>query len=324
MNINWIVETRFDGERLDTFLSRHNSQYSRSQLGAMVRQGKIEVNGKPKKPSYKVKEHDVITGCLTCDRDETKPLPQNIEFNIVYEDDEILVINKPAGLVVHPAVGNFDNTLVNGLLQRYPSIIEVGDDNVRPGIVHRLDKDTTGVMVVALTESAFRFLKKEFMNHRVKKRYLAYASGNLKDQSGEIVLPIGRHPVQRKMMSTHSPNGRYAETHWQVRERLNGVDFVEILLKTGRTHQIRVHFKALGHPLVGDRVYGHGKRTGAGGKRNARKGSHRQCMERTAQRQMLHAWQLSFRHPWSGKRVHFTAPLPDDMAKYVDFPNGNG
>ena len=161
MKINWIVEAKFDGERLDAFLSRHESQYSRSQLGAMVRQGEIVVNGKPRKPSYKVKRDDRITGCLArLHGNQTKPLPQNIKFNILYEDDEILVINKPAGLVVHPGAGNVDDTLVNGLLQRYPSIIEVGDDSVRPGIVHRLDKDTTGVMVVALTERAFGFLKK--------------------------------------------------------------------------------------------------------------------------------------------------------------------
>lgn len=318
MDINVVVQPSAVGMRLDAFLSTLYPPCSRARVGKLVKSKQIKVNGLFKKSSYKLKQNDLITGQMDCRDTDLPPRPsQTIPLAVLYEDRQILVIDKPPGLVVHPGAGHSGDTLVNALLHCYPDIENVGDDPKRPGIVHRLDKDTSGVMVVALTEDSFVFLKKEFMCRRVKKRYLAYVSGNLEDESGRIVMPIGRHPVKRKMMSILDEKGRYAETHWQVRHRFDGVDFIEVTLMTGRTHQIRVHFKALGHPLIGDSIYGKKRKERGGRKENHGKESDLKNMERHVERQMLHAWELSFRHPWSGRRMDFTAPLPEDMARYL-------
>jgi len=332
VEMKFVVSSRFEGYRLDCAVALKNSDWSRSAIAQLIKRGEILVSGKEKKPSYRVHAGDLIS-CLLPDLHGDRllmseyPIEENslsdhfmnkyainqellsseiapdLPFDILHEDHQILVINKKPGVVVHPAPGNLSGTLVHFLISYYPQIRSVGEDIVRPGIVHRLDRDTSGVMVVAKEKGAFCFLKREFMQRRVEKRYIALVSGNLRDDSGHIVMPIGRHPVKRKMMSTIAENGRYAETLWKVIQRHPGATLVEAELKTGRTHQVRVHFKALGHPLVGDSVYGF--RSGC-------------RLQGSKKRQMLHAWKLSFRHPWSGRRVEFKAPLPHDMAEFID------
>lgn len=315
MEIRFVVTPLFEGKRLDLFVAEQCPGFSRSSIAALMKKGAILVDGRHMKPSSKVHCGSVVSGNIENRDKDALPLSESIDLDIIHEDSDILVINKQPGMVVHPAPGNITGTLVNALLNYSPEIEGVGDDHLRPGIVHRLDRDTSGVMVVARKESAFQFLKKEFMCRRVEKRYLAFVLGNLKETSGEVIMPIGRHPVKRKMMSTLSRNGRHAETLWHVRERYKGVDLVEVELKTGRTHQIRVHFKALGYPLIGDKLYGF--RKGAGRRRQKELAGK---MEKEVQRHMLHAWKLSFSHPCSGRSMNFTAPVPEDMKRFIEKP----
>lgn len=343
MEIQFVVTSQLEGLRLDCAVAEKNSGQSRSTIMQLIKRGEIQVSGKERKPSYRVHTGDLISGLIPDqDRDncfilensgsdnlvKENPISEEssiltMPFYILHEDEQILVINKKPGVVVHPAPGNLSGTLVNALVSYCPEIRLVGDDLFRPGIVHRLDKETSGVMVVAKEKMAFSFLKKEFMQRRVQKRYLAVVSGNIKEESGEINLPIGRHPVKRKMMSTVAEYGRYAETLWKVIQRYDGATLVEAELKTGRTHQVRVHFKAIGHPLVGDSVYGFKRGGTAFLKRSDKRGTIKTgdqvMVQRHVSRQMLHAWKLSFRHPWSGRRVEFTAPVPEDMVKLTGF-----
>ncbi len=240
---------------------------------------------------------DQITGKVP-EKGVCSVLPEKMDLDMVYEDNHLMIINKPAGMVVHPGPGNDSGTLVNALLHHDPCLVEVGESPLRSGIVHRLDKDTSGVIVVAKTSQALDFLQKEFKHRRVDKRYLAIVAGIVTPDAGEIMLPIGRHPVKRKRMSTHSHSGKHARTLWQVRERFINATLVEARIKTGRTHQIRVHFHAVGHPVVGDAVYQYRQFRKSGG---------------PAARQMLHAVSISFRHPYSGRRVAFETPLPADF-----------
>jgi 23S rRNA pseudouridine1911/1915/1917 synthase len=220
---------------------------------------------------------------------------------LIYEDPWIVVVNKPPGLVVLPGVGNPSGTLLNALIHHFPDLNGVNcDAPPRGGIVHRLDKDTSGAIVVAKSKRSYEFLQKEFRYRRVRKLYLALVTGLINESHGRIALPIGRHPIHRKRMTINTKRARPAETRWRVLGQIQGHTLVEVGLKTGRTHQIRVHFSALGHPLVGDRVYGPRK--------------NRQIQE---PRQMLHAGSLGFRHPWSGKSVEFSAPIPGDMLEMI-------
>ena len=264
----------------------------------LVNSGQILVNNIIKKPGYRVKPGDIVAGHIPEFAFEPETLPEDIPTDIVFEDAHLLVINKKAGMVVHPAPGNLSGTLVNALLHHAPDIRDIGEEKNRSGIVHRLDKDTSGLMVIAKTEQALAFLQKEFRERRVEKRYLALVTGHLTEDQGIINLPIGRHPVKRKLMAVNYENGKPAVTLWKVQKRLNDACLVEINLKTGRTHQIRVHFYEMNHPLVGDRVYQPGR---------LRK------KKSIAPRQMLHSHRLSFRHPYSGLRVEFKAKLPDDF-----------
>ena len=292
------------GQRLDTVVVQMTDEISRGSVATMIRSGDVRVSGLKKKPGYRVKPGDVISGQLSV---PSLPfvLAKSMPLDILYEDSHVLVINKPAGMVVHPAPGSWADTLVNGLLAHCPGIEGVGEDALRPGIVHRLDKDTSGIMVVAKTSKSQDFLKKEFKYRRVEKQYLALASGEISESSGRVTLPICRHPVKRKCMSVDLSHGRSALTLWRKRAQCPGATLVEVTLKTGRTHQIRVHFKALGYPLIGDTCYG----------RRWRKKTEKNMLpiERAASRQMLHAWKLGFRHPWSGRRMDFTASLAPDM-----------
>ncbi|HEY2343894.1 MAG TPA: RluA family pseudouridine synthase [Chthoniobacteraceae bacterium] len=293
----YVIAAPDAGKRLDHFLAEQARSFSRSRLQALIKDGHVSVNGAASKPSDKLRTGDRIS--LT----EPPPVPtvtraEDIPFPILFEDECLIVIDKPAGLVVHPGAGNWEGTLVNGLLHHCTELSGIGGEQ-RPGIVHRLDKETSGCLVVAKTDAAHRSLVKQFAGRSVTKIYLALAAGRFRRPSGLIETHIARHPVQRqKMAVVDSDRGREARTGWRtLREwELSGgagiATLVECTLHTGRTHQIRVHLKHLGHPVLGDAVYG-------------KRGSF--------ERQLLHAWQLGFTHPMSGKPLHFRAPIPADF-----------
>ncbi|MBU1344343.1 MAG: RluA family pseudouridine synthase [Proteobacteria bacterium] len=296
--------------RLDSVISNFRKDCSRNKAAALVNTGDILVNNKRKKPGYRVRPGDVISGIIPDLYDDMTILPEKIPLDIAFEDDHILVINKEPGMVVHPAPGNLSGTLVNGLLFHDPKIVGAGDDRFRSGIVHRLDKDTSGLMVVAKTKQALEFLQKEFKQRRVQKKYLALVSGNLPDDTGEINLPIGRHPVKRKIMAINHEEGKPARTIWKVKKYYKNACLVEALLKTGRTHQIRVHFYAIDHPLIGDLVY--------------QPRRYRKIKKKAAPRQMLHSFQLAFSHPYSGIKMFFKAELPQDFLLTLSLLESSG
>jgi 23S rRNA pseudouridine1911/1915/1917 synthase len=294
------------GKRLDVILSGHLHDCSRSYAAQLIQQGDVHVNQRTSKPSYRAKPGDAVAG--TVPPPETVNLvPEPIDLNILFEDSALLVINKPAGLVVHPAPGHHQGTLVNALLNHCGDLGSFRGI-IRPGIVHRLDKDTSGALVVAKTPAAHEQLSGQFKARSVKKTYLAIVKGEMKAPGGDIILPIGRHPTVRKKMSTIAPKARSAETHYRVREILRGATLLELDLKTGRTHQIRVHCAAIHHPVLGDGVYG--------GRHHAlthpSSGSAPQ-LRVAIKRQMLHAWRLGFSHPVDGHWLNFEADPPEDM-----------
>ncbi len=231
-------------------------------------------------------------------------IPEDIPIEVLYEDEDIVVINKPAGMVVHPAAGNFTGTLVNALLHRYGSLSSVGG-SLRPGIVHRLDKDTSGVMVAARNDRAYYALASQFKSHENVREYAAIAVGTFKDVEGTVAVAIGRHVTDRKKMSPVTFQGRNALTHYRVLENFNGAAYLKLRLQTGRTHQVRVHMAHIGHPLAGDRVYG-----GAGAAK---------LMGMKIPRQMLHAALLGITHPSTGKYMQFEKEVPEDMANVLQF-----
>lgn len=299
------------GTRLDSFIADHLPGLSRSRAAALVRQGAIQVDGASRKPSYKVTPGDTIAGCIP---PPTTPdlMPEPLPLDVLFEDESLIVIAKPAGLVVHPAAGHADGTLVNALLHHCPDLAGIGGER-RPGIVHRLDKDTSGVMVVAKNDAAHQALSHQFKARRIEKRYIALVWGVPAQTSGCIDLPIGRHPVDRKRMAVVPGRGRAARTTWRVRERFgDAAVLLDIDLHTGRTHQIRVHCHAMGHPIVGDPVYGR-RRTAA--KCHSAQDLHSVLL--AAERQMLHAAQLRFVHPVTQLPVAFEAPLPPDLSHAV-------
>jgi 23S rRNA pseudouridine1911/1915/1917 synthase len=302
MKINICIPADLDNTRLDTILCAHDKTVTRSRAVDLINTGEILVNNKTKKPGYRVKAGDLVTGHIPDFAFEAAVLSEDLPMDIVFEDEHLLVIHKKAGMVVHPSPGNLSGTLVNALLHHNPDIRDIGEEKNRAGIVHRLDKDTSGLMVIAKTDQALSFLQKEFRERRVEKKYLALVTGNLPEDQGEINLPIGRHPVKRKLMAVNYETGKPAVTLWKVQKRFKEVCLVEITLKTGRTHQIRVHFYGMDHPLLGDLVYQPGR---------FRKKKSR------APRQMLHSHRLSFRHPYSGQRMEFKAELPEDFLRVL-------
>ncbi len=282
------------GNRLDHFLVLTVPETSRSLLIQSIRLGLILVDGVKKKSSYRLKEGELVSGTLFVPP-VPRLIPQNIPLNILFEDEHILLVSKPPGLIVHPGSGNPDGTLVNALIYYCKSIAEVGDE-LRPGIVHRLDKDTSGIMVVAKTAESHRILVQAFKERTVKKEYIALLRGHLDRKTGRIVAPIARHPINRQKMAVCERKGRYAASNWQVTaEYKEGFSLVKIGIETGRTHQIRVHMASLGYPVAGDALYGRG------GDKHLFK------------RQMLHAGSLSFFHPVNGRAMTFYAPLPEDF-----------
>ena len=294
-----IVTADYAGQRLDHYLVRCFPECSRSALGRLIRTGNVLLNSSPVKAGYRLREKDEIT--LRFPPPEPIGLEaQPIDFDVIFEDDDLLVIDKPAGLVVHPGDGNRDGTLVNGLLHRYKSL--PGFNAARPGIVHRLDKDTSGIMVIARTEAALQALSRSFQKRRVAKTYHAVLLRNPGKPRGTLSAAIGRHPVNRKKMAVRPESGRHAVTHWKVLASWPGFSFAEIGLETGRTHQIRVHMAYLGAPVAGDILYG---------------GRIREKFEPPVRRQLLHASTLRFPHPVSEQDMQFTAPLPKDMQQVL-------
>ncbi len=302
MDLSIIIPDSLAGLRLDQVISQQVPECSRSRATALIAKGDIQVCNFTKRPGYRVKLGEIITGRITESADASLPVPESLDLSIIHEDDQLLVVDKPAGMVVHPAPGHLSGTLVNALLSHDPCFRERHWDPVRPGIVHRLDMDTSGLIVVAKTLKSHAFLQKEFKHRRVNKHYLALVQGDVIPESGVIELPIGRHPKKRKIMAVNEA-GKHAKTGFRVQERFRDGALIDVRLYTGRTHQIRVHFYAQGYPLYGDRVYQ---------LRRYRKGVS------IAPRQMLHSWQLSFRHPYSGLRLQFEAPMPEDFKQIIE------
>ena len=293
-------------QRLDAFLVLQNQNLTRSRVQELIRSGFVRVNHLHSKPGYRLKPGDHVEVTLP----PPQPLrldPESVTFELIYEDPWLIVVNKPPGIVVHPAPGHFTGTLVHGLLQHCTDLSGIGGV-MRPGIVHRLDKDTSGLMVVAKNDAAHAYLSAQFKAGKVTKNYVALVHGIVKGGKGEINLPIGRHPVRRKEMSVQPSKGRVAKTLWEKQEELAGLfSLLSVSPKTGRTHQIRVHLSHLGYPIVGDPVYGHRR---SWWKKRFPEDS---GLSGLIERQMLHAGTLGFVHPQGGDYREYTAPLPADM-----------
>ncbi len=294
------------GVRLDHFLTRHFPEHSRSSLHKLIAAAEVLVNGQVVKAGYRLRGQETVTIRFPLAKEETLH-PEKIEFPILFEDEHLLVLSKPPGLVVHPACGHAAGTLVHGLLHHCKELPAV--EGGRPGIVHRLDKDTSGIMLVAKDEFVLRTLMADFKDRRIRKTYQALLVRAPRDQQGRIVNPIGRHPVDRKKMAIRPSSGKYAATNWKIVEHFaNGWCLVEVGIETGRTHQIRVHMASINSPIAGDGLYG-----GAVGRESRFQ----------PQRQMLHACTLSFEHPVNGQPLCFTAPLWADMQQLLDALRGS-
>jgi 23S rRNA pseudouridine1911/1915/1917 synthase len=305
------VQPEEGGLRLDLFLAPKEPGLSRAQIQRAVAEGRVWVNDRPTKAGRRVKAADIVAISIP----QAQPsgvAPEAIPLMIIYEDPSLLVVDKPAGMVVHPAAGHPGGTLVNALLHHCRDLSGIGGV-LRPGIVHRLDKGTSGLLVVAKSDAAHRGLAGQFNRHEVAKTYQALVYGDPQVDGGRIEAAIGRHPTNRKRMSTASRRGRSAVSVWRVRERFGCAALLEVAIETGRTHQIRVHLTALGHPVVGDTIYG-----GAGRIRSVGNAAVRARLK-AMERQALHAWRLSFNHPVTGDAMRFTSPLPEDMAALCVF-----
>lgn len=286
--------------RLDQFVSVVIPDCSRSLVAASIRKGIVTVDGEVKKNSYRLKGSEVVTGCIDLQPDPLNVEPEQIDFPILYEDEFLIVISKPPGLVVHPGAGNRNGTLVSGLVHHCDRIAGVGDA-ARPGIVHRLDKDTSGAMLVAKNDFTHRSLVESFKKHEISKTYLAIVHGIMQEDQGRLVAALGRHPVHRQKMAIREESGKHAATSWKVLATFGSrYSFLKVDIETGRTHQIRVHLAHLGHPIAGDTVYGPGRNNSG------------------FERQMLHAFLLRFKHPVGGDMYSYEAPLWPDMNRHVE------
>lgn len=287
------------GIRIDRYLAEECKELSRSYIQKLLKDGLILVNEKPVKANYKLQKEDHIQVQLP-DTEEPNILPEDIPLDILYEDEHLLVVNKPKGMVVHPSAGHTQGTLVNAVLYHCKGNLSGINGILRPGIVHRIDKDTTGALLVCKDDTTHKCLAEQLKEHTIKRRYRAVVAGNLKEDTGTVEGPIGRHPTDRKKMAINYKNGKDAVTHYRVLERFGHSTYVECRLETGRTHQIRVHMSSIGHPLLGDTVYG-----------SAKNPYH-------LQGQALHAMILGFEHPYTKEYMEFQAPLPEYFLKLLD------
>ncbi len=301
------------GARLDAYLAERIEGWSRARLQRLIDDEEVVVNGKPSKPSYKLRVTDQIEVELAPPASASFT-PENLPIEIVFEDDDLVVVNKPAGLVVHPAAGIHSGTLANGLAYHFQQLSTKGGA-IRPGIVHRLDKDTSGLLVVAKNETAHENLSDQFRAREVFKSYVALVYGTLKQESGNVAQPLARDPRNRTRMAVVA-GGRSALSLWSVRKRYEGFTLLDVELKTGRTHQIRVHLAWLKHPVVGDSLYD-------GGRDNSVQDAQLRARIRRLKRQFLHAERLGFRHPRSQEQIEFHAPLPDDLSGLLHDLEGN-
>ncbi len=296
--IEVLIDRDYEGERVDKYLSVIFPDSSRAALQKAVEAGNALINGKPVAKNYRLREGDRLSFSPLA----VRPLdvtPENIPLDIAYEDDDLLVVNKPKGMVVHPAPGNYDGTLVNALLYHCPDSLSGINGVLRPGIVHRIDKDTSGLLIVAKNDFAHRALASQIAEHSFKREYRAIVTGHLKEDSGTVIAPIGRNPNDRKKMAVTDKNSKNAVTHYETIEKYVGYSYLKLRLETGRTHQIRVHMAYLGHPLAGDTVYGHPPKN-----------------ELSLGGQCLHAGLIGFVHPRTNEYMEFQSPLPDYFTKF--------
>ncbi|MGN0866293.1 MAG: RluA family pseudouridine synthase [Oligosphaeraceae bacterium] len=300
------IDAATAGMRLDLLLVSRHPERSRTAIQRALAAGCATVNGEPGKAGLRLEEGDRLVYALPPEETDAppRPVPRELPLEILHEDEALLVVNKPAGLVVHPGAGEEGETLVSALLYREPAAFaSVGEDALRPGIVHRLDKDTSGVLVVARTQPAWEALKRSFLERQVDKLYLALARGGFKENFAAIEAPVGRDPRHRQRMAVLPQGGRPALTKYRVVGEMYGIALLQVRLYTGRTHQIRVHLSHVGHPVLGDSLYG------GDGKRPPL----------VAPRQMLHAWKVALPHPLTGERMVFTAPPPEDFQRNLAF-----
>ena len=288
-----------NGERLDAFLSRQGDNLSRSAAQKLIEAGAVRLNGKLPKKNDRLNLGDTVEYTIP-EPKEVDIAPKDIPLEIVYEDEDVAVINKPKGLVVHPAAGHQDDTLVNGLLYAMGDSLSGINGELRPGIVHRIDKDTSGLLAIAKNDLVHTVLASQLKDHSMARTYEAIVCGSFREDSGTVDAPIGRHPTDRKKMCVTQRNSKPAVTHWEVVERFRGYTHIRCRLETGRTHQIRVHMAYIGHPILGDTVYGHKK---------PELGQSSQC---------LHAGALCFRHPRDGRPILVFAPLPDYFQQVLE------
>ena len=278
--------------RLDKYLAEQFPEQTRSYLQKLIKDGEVLVNGKSVKTGYQLSKGDEVSVNIP-EPKELDVAPQKMDLDIVYEDEDVILINKPKGMVVHPAPGHTTDTLVNGLLYHCKDNLAGINGVARPGIVHRIDRDTTGILIVCKNDMSHNSIAAQLKEHSINRRYRALVHGNLKENQGTVEGPIGRHPIDRKKMAINEKNGKPAVTHYTVLERFGNYTLIECVLETGRTHQIRVHMSSIGHPLVGDEVYGPAK-----------------CPFKL-QGQCLHAMVLGFVHPRTGEYMEFSADLPE-------------
>lgn len=287
------------GKRLDVCLTVRLERFSRSYIEKLIEDGSILLNGKKEKPGYKLRMNDNVSVTIP-EPVQLEVKAENIKLDVLYEDSDIIVVNKPRGMVVHPAAGNYTGTLVNALLEHCKDSLSDINGVIRPGIVHRIDKDTSGVLVVAKNNGSHGKLSDKLKEHDIQRVYTAVAEGTIREETGKIDAPINRHPVERKKMAVDVRNGRHAVTHFKVLERFRSATLLELKLETGRTHQIRVHMSYIGHPLVGDTVYGRKKQVyGFEG-------------------QALHARLLGLVHPGTGEYMEFEAEPPAEFFALIE------
>lgn len=287
------------GDRIDKYISENSSSMSRSAVASIIEKGGVQVNGKEVSKNYKIRENDKIT-VVVPEPEELDAKPENIPLDIVYEDDDLLVVNKPKGMVVHPAAGNYTGTLVNALLYHCKDSLSGINGVLRPGIVHRIDKDTSGLLIVAKNDRAHAGLAEQIKAHSFERAYECVAHGNIKEVEFTVNQPIGRNPKDRKKMAVTYKNSKNAVTHFKVLKRYGSFTHLRCTLETGRTHQIRVHLSYVGHPIAGDEVYGPKKPV---------KGLSGQC---------LHAKHIGFVHPITGEWLEFESPLPEYFTQFLN------